>query len=430
MRQLNVLVFPCGSEIGLELHRSLKDVRFITLFGASSTADHGESVYKNYCGGLPFITEPGFLQAFIALLEEKRIDLVFPALDSVLAFLSAHRAQLPAALLTSCNDTVQVCRDKALTYARLSGCDFLPEVYASPAEVKAYPVLLKPAVGQGAQGVQVIPDEKELTAELARREAKQVICEYLPGAEYTADCFTDSTGALRYVSLRTRERVRSGISVRSALCPADDRVREIAETINRILPMRGVWFFQLKRNAAGEYRLLECATRVAGAMCLSRAAGVNLPLLTVFDALDMDVVIAPQTSAALVDRALYNVFSLPTGYSEVYIDYDDTLIINGRVNFTVLRFIYQCVERKIRVTLLTRHETDVREDMLAYRIFPALFDAVVCIPRSEKKTDHVRPAPNALLIDDSFAERTAFVSAFGGYAYGPDAVEALIDERV
>lgn len=53
---LNILVFPCGSEIALELHRSLKFSRHITLFGANSVDDHGKFVFENYIGGLPFFS--------------------------------------------------------------------------------------------------------------------------------------------------------------------------------------------------------------------------------------------------------------------------------------------------------------------------------------------------------------------------------------
>ena len=290
-------------------------------------------------------------------------------------------------------------------------------------------MIIKPAEGQGSQGFMILKSRAELEYELSQRSEPQVICEYLPGEEYTIDCFTDRHGEVRYASCRNRHRIKNGISVNSTLMPPDERIREIAGVINRKIPMRGVWFFQLKRNAAGEYRLLECATRVAGTMCLERAVGVNLPLLTVFDALGYDVSVSPQLATATVDRALYNVFTLDLDYDEVYVDYDDTLIVKDRVNFTVLRFIYQCVARKIRVTLLTRHETDVREDMQAFRIFPGLFDEIVCIPRSERKIDHVRPSAKALFIDDSFAERDAMVRAFGVTALGVDAVEALIDER-
>ena len=429
MEQLNIMVFPCGSEIGLELHRALKDVRFITLYGASSAEDHGRSVYKNYIGGIPYISDPSFVDALNAAVDANGIRFIFPALDSVIAALSRVRDKLHAELLTCADDAVQVCRSKARTYARLEGCDFLPRTYAGPEDVDAYPVIIKPAEGQGAQGFMILHSETELRYELSQRTEPQVICEYLPGEEYTIDCFTDRHGAVRYASCRSRRRIKSGISVNSALTPPDARVREIAEIINKKIPMRGVWFFQLKRNAAGEYRLLECATRVAGTMCLERAAGVNLPLLTVFDALGMDVDVAPQLQSAQVDRALYNVFKLDLNYSEVYVDYDDTLIIKDRVNFTVLRFIYQCVGRGIKVILLTRHETDVREDMKAFRIFPELFDKIICIPRSERKIDHVSPAPDALFLDDSFAERSAMRQAFGVTALGPDAAEALIDER-
>ena len=429
MEEQRIMVFPCGSEIALELHRALKDIRFVTLYGASSTEDHGKSVYKNYIGNIPYISDPSFVDALNAAIDANGIDWIFPALDSVIAALSRVRDRLHARLLTCADDAVQVCRSKARTYARLAGCDFLPGVYTGPEDVPGYPVIIKPAEGQGSQGFMVIKDRASLAYELSERTEPQVICEYLPGEEYTVDCFTDRHGAVRYASCRVRRRVKNGISVDSVLMPPDDRVREIAGIINEKIPMRGVWFFQLKRNANGEYRLLECATRVAGTMCLERAVGVNLPLLTLFDALDMDVSFAPQLKSASVSRALYNVFDAAPEYDRVYIDYDDTLIVKDRVNFTVLRFIYQCVERKIPVTLLTRHETDVRQDMQAYRIFPGLFDEIVCIPRSEKKTDHVSPPPKALFIDDSFAEREAMRRAFGIIALGPDSAEALIDER-
>ena len=46
-----VLVFPCGSEIGLELHRALGKAKEVVLYGASSVSDHGEFVYENHIPG-------------------------------------------------------------------------------------------------------------------------------------------------------------------------------------------------------------------------------------------------------------------------------------------------------------------------------------------------------------------------------------------
>lgn len=429
MKQLNILVFPCGSEIGLELHRALKDIRFITLFGGSSVDDHGKWVYKNYFGDIPFISDPSFVDVLNRYIDENNIDYIFPALDSVILALSQNRDKLHAKLLTCPHETVELCRSKSKTYERLSGCDFLPEIYSSLEQIKDYPVIIKPTESQGSQGFMILKNEEQLKYELSVRTDEQVVCEYLPGEEYTIDCFTDRHGKLRYAACRNRHRIKNGISVNSCVMEPDERVYEIAEIINQKMEFRGVWFFQLKKNSKGEYRLLECATRVAGTMCVQRAAGINLALLTVFDAEGYDVDLPERIEKVEVDRALHNVFKLGIDYDEVYMDFDDTVIVHDKVNFTVLRFIYQCVENKIPVILLTRHETDIIADLKAKRILPELFDEIICLPRSERKIDHVKPSKKALFVDDSFAERKSMHDAFGIYTLGVDAVEALIDER-
>ena len=74
MKHVNVLVFPCGSEVGLELNHALKDSSFITLFGASSVEDHGRCVFENYVGGIPFVTAPDFIEKINEVIAEKQID--------------------------------------------------------------------------------------------------------------------------------------------------------------------------------------------------------------------------------------------------------------------------------------------------------------------------------------------------------------------
>ena len=429
MQNVNILIFPCGSEVGLELHRALKDVKFITLFGASGADDHGRFVFRNYIGNVPFIDDPSFLSEFNRIIDENNIDFIFPALDSVIEALCKVREKLHAKLLTCPNDSALICRNKVKTYSRLSGCNFLPEIYNSVDDIKTYPVIIKPTESQGSQGFKIIDSKDELLRELTERKDQQVICEYLPGEEYTVDCFTDRHGVLRFVSIRNRERIRNGISVRSSLIETDDEIRNIAEIINSKMELRGVWFFQVKRNKAEQYRLLECATRIAGTMCLERGAGINLALLTVFDALDFDLEIEPLLPTAQVDRALYNTFRIDIDYDEVYVDFDDTLIIHGKVNRTLLSFLYQCVEQNKKIILLTRHNIDPLKDLISYRISPELFDKIIWVPFSEQKKDYITPSKKALFIDDSFAERKAMRERFSLTALGVDAVEALLDER-
>lgn len=424
-----MLVFPCGSEIGLELFRSLKDIRFVTLFGASSVCDHGEWVYGRYIGGLPYVTEPGLIDSLNACVDEHHIDYIFPAMDSVMLALSERRDELHATLLTSPEETVRVCRSKALTYERLRSCHFVPRTFPDADSVTVYPVLVKPSVGQGSQGVAKVEDAEELRCLLAERDEEQVICEYLPGEEYTVDCFTDRHGTLRYCKARVRYRVRNGISVSTWTIDDRPEVRAIAEEINGMLRFRGVWFFQLRRDWEGKLKLLECATRVAGTMCADRALGVNLPLLTVLDAMGLDVLIEPQAGGVEVDRALDSLYRLELDYDELYMDFDDTLIVHGRVNREALSLIYQCVERDIPVTLLTRHDGDIHADLRRARICEDLFTWIVEVGKGQKKSDCVRPGKKALVIDDSFAERKDMSDAFGIPALGVESIGALLDHH-
>jgi len=435
LKKVKILVFPCGSEIGLEIQRSLKDIYYIDLAGASSVDDHGRFVYEKYYGGIPFVNHPDFISKINELTERIKADFIFPALDDITLKLSEERENLNAKILTSEKLAVSVCRDKLLTYELLKKEYFCPEFYTDISEISKeaeYPVFVKPRTGQGSKGAVKINDYNDLENWLKKQESPQVVCEYLCGEEFTVDCFTDRKGELRYVSCRNRGRIKSGISVYSSLQPADEKVRKIAGIINEKLPMRGVWFFQLKQNNAGEYKLLEIAPRVAGTMCLQRAAGVNLPLLTVLDAMDCDVEILPQCDRAEVDRAFYNNFRLPFDFNELYIDFDDTIIIRGKVNTSVMRLLYQCANKKIPVYLVTKHDGDIREILKKYKISEDLFEKIYHIDPSDpnaKKTDIISPGRNALFLDDSFSERREITQKFNIPAYGVDSVETLIDWR-
>lgn len=430
MTQINLLVFPCGTEIALEIQRSLKDVPFITLFGASSVADHGAYVYQNYIEGVPFAGDKNCLKEINRIIEAYKIDFVFPAHDSVGLFLSENRENLKAKLLMSPAEAVTVCRDKLKTYRYFGGKAFVPAYWTSPDEVPQYPVFLKPTVGQGSQGAQKIGNREELVQCLASRKEPQVLCEYLEGEEYTIDCFTDRFHRLRYAAFRTRSRVRNGISVHSELLPMPEEVLQIAETINQRLPLRGVWFFQVKKDRQGTYKLLEAAVRVAGTMCVERAAGVNLPLLTVFDALGYDIKINQQFQTISVDRALYNCYSFPKSFDSVYVDFDDTLIVRGRVNPMLMAFLYQSVDEGLPITLVTKHRTDIYRSLKEYRISADIFREIISVDPEKEKTDFFTPSKDALYLDDSFSERQKVQERYQIVALGVDAIEALINWRL
>ena len=66
----NILVFPCGSEIALEVYRSVNKSTHFNLIGASSCDDHGKFIFENYIGGLPFITDKDFIPQIKKIVKE------------------------------------------------------------------------------------------------------------------------------------------------------------------------------------------------------------------------------------------------------------------------------------------------------------------------------------------------------------------------
>ncbi len=427
MKSTNILVFPCGSEVGLEINKSLRKISFINLFGGSSVDDHGAWVYENYISNIPYINDPEFVRKLNDICEKYKIDYIFPALDSVVLKVSEVRERLISEVLTSSKETVDICRSKDKTYRKLSGEYFLPIIYTDVDNIDNFPILMKPSVGQGAQGVKIISDTEELMYELNHRNEEQVICEYLPGTEYTVDCFTDRKGELKYCAHRSRRRIKNGISVNSLLEKYDEKILRIAEIINSKLEFRGAWFFQVKKSKNDEYKLMEVATRIAGTMCVERARGVNLPLLTVFDALGYDLKIDPQFDFVETDRALENCYKVKFEFDELYIDYDDTIIVHDKINLEAVALLYKCVNSNIPVYLITKHCKNIYSELSERNIAESIFKKIIHISATDNKCDYMLPSSKALFIDDSFAERERVSQRFGIKVLGVDAIEILLN---
>ena len=275
-----VLVFPCGSEIGLELHNSLRYAKEVELFGGTSVADHGEFVYANCIDKIPHVEADNFVDSLNAVIDSFRIDYVFPAHDSVVLklALAAKQRQLACEVVTSPFETCRICRSKWLTLNLYAKILRTPSVYENPDEIRDWPVFLKPDIGQGSKGTAKADNLDECVL-LLRQNPSLLILEYLPGAEYTVDCFTDRNRRLIFVGVRERTRIQNGISVNTK--PVHDpAAKAIAMKIIVVLELRGMWFFQLKRAADGDLALMEIAPRLAGGMGMYRNLGVNLALMS------------------------------------------------------------------------------------------------------------------------------------------------------
>lgn len=421
----NVLVFPCGSEIGLEIYRSVCYSTHYRLVGGSSVDDHGRFVYKDYIGGLPLVSDTNFISELNKVIKEHGIDLVFPAHDDVVVALAkaSDSGNLACEFVGSSIDTSEVARLKSLTYKRLEGIVPTPKRFDTKDVVESdLPVFIKPDKGQGSKGAQRIDSLAALR--LLDKNKKMIITEFLPGREFTVDCLSDHSGALLYAAGRERLRIANGISVRSSRIQ-DARLRSIAENINKALSFKGAWFFQLKERADGQLVLLEIAPRIAGTMGLSRAYGVNLPLLSLFIALDKPVSVEENNYDVIIDRALSNRYHHNITYDHVYIDFDDVILQDEVINIQVMAYVFQCFNQGKKVHLITRHAKDINTTLIERRL-ASLFDEVIALPKGAPKSDYIRDMP-AIFIDDSFAERDEVSRTLGIPVFDLHMVEILME---
>lgn len=420
-----ILVFPCGSEISLEIHRSLKYSAHFSLIGASSIEDHGHYVYEEYIGGLPFHNSSEFQDAIHKVVLEKKIDAIYPAMDAVAETLKNIEEKLGCIVIGSNSKASSICASKSATYALLDQKIPTPEVFNSTDSAK-YPAFIKPDRGYGSRNTAKVSDKSSAEDFLKNSKDKNLLLqEFLPGKEWTVDCFSDRHGSLLFSGARGRDRLSNGISVRTSPT-AEHRslFEDWAKFINKTLNPRGAWFFQARESSNGSPKLLEVAVRPAGSSGIFRCKGINFAMLSVFDAFNHDVTIHENQYGIELDRALESLYKIDISYNNIYIDLDDCIIINKKINTNIIKFIHQCINKNKKIYLITRHKTAPFETLKKYRI-SELFDEVIHITNNRSKSSYI-VKNNSIFIDDSYAERKEVASTLNIPVFSPDMVEALL----
>lgn len=421
-----VLVFPGATEIAMELRQSLAWCKEVTLFSAGSqVSNHAPFVFANFFA-ISSVGQPGWLDELSAVVEENQITHIFPAHDDALLALSENTARIKAKVITSPLETCRLTRSKTATLRRLSGIVPAPELFPDVRAVKSWPVFVKPDRGQGSQRTAMAQNADEL-ARLLAQDSDRIILEYLEGQEFTVDCFSDRERGLQYACGRQRRRIRSGIAMDSKVV-ADVRFRDYAEKISGAIELHGAWFFQVKADQAGVLKLMEVAPRIGGTSALSRVHGVNLPLLSLYESERLPVQVVPGDYSVEIDRALVNRYRHNIRYQTLYVDFDDTLVIHGRLNVELVKLLYQGINRGVRLVLLTRHNGDLTSQLRRWRL-DNLFDEIFHLKPTDTKADFVKEK-DAVFIDDSFAERKAVHDKTGIVSIDPSMIDLLFEDHV
>lgn len=91
----------------------------------------------------------------------------------------------------------------------------------------------------------------------------------------------------------------------------------------------------------GSLYLMEIAPRIAGTMAIHRVLGINFLLLSIYEYERVDIRILKNSYEIEIDRALQNRYKIYLQYEKIYLDLDDTLILNNKINILLISFIFQ-----------------------------------------------------------------------------------------
>lgn len=424
----NVLIFGGGSYNASQVYFALKDtVRYHPIL-ASSNDNHSTFISSDAVTDLPYDSDPGFIDALNACIDENQVEFVIPTHDTAALVLMENEAKIHATIVCSPLETTRACRYKSLTYEKLAGLDFVPKTYHRGDRDIQFPVFAKDDAGQGGRNALKINNYEDF--EKIDPRIDYVICEYLPGEEITIDCFTDRHGNIQFIQPRVRSRVLNGISARATPIELTDEIRGIIEGIASRLVFRGYWYVQCRQDKDGKFKLMEISTRFAGTFVLSKNLDVNLPLLAVSDFAGMDVNILPNTCGIVLDKSYIDRYQIEYDYQRVYIDFDDTLVFDRkRYNTEAMRFLFQCLNHGKELVLVTKHAYDIRETAKNIRFDLGIFDQIIEVPLEKPKYLYMDNQVPSIFVDNAFAERMAVKEHLHMPTFDVTNIEALIDWR-
>lgn len=161
---------------------------------------------------------------------------------------------------------------------------------------------------------------------------------------------------------------------------------------------------EIRRRLAGEYTVVGL-DRACHHWSAYRAVGVNIPLLYIQDYLqrrfEIFHFVDPGHLTVVGDAALSYCFEL----KHIFVDLDETLIIDTRRVDYVTTFLERCAAAGTRLSIISRHEHDIPATLARAGIEAELFENIHAVAQGTKKSTCVLNPDGAIFIDNEFAER-------------------------
>jgi hypothetical protein len=204
-------------------------------------------------------------------------------------------------------------------------------------------------------------------------------------------------------------------------------LKNLATQINEIFELNGPWYFQAKSKEQNNrnIKVLEISSRIPGSAVWSRAQGVSMAELGIWNHQSIKVSVLQNHSLFKLEREISSKLMLSSEYSHVYVDLDDTLIRKGKLDPWGIAFLIQEKNSGKSIHLITKSLTSNLERTLRENHLIGIFSSLSHLDLAQEKRDFVLEK-DSIFIDDSFTERRRVSEAHGIPCFGPDIFRIMV----
>lgn len=404
---MNILVVPGTNRCAAEIIDSLSSMKDITLFGGGSDLGSASDFpYEKYFYLSDISDAKAAIENLTSIISDKAnsIDCVILTHDQWIY--ETRNLEITGPRIIKHNyRAIEIASFKTKTYEFFNEIIRVPNIYKSKEAINSFPIFAKPDRGQGSRGSKVINSSVELEQYLNSQIENYVLCEYLPGKEFTIDCFSNKDSGVIYKSARERTQIEGGVAVGTKTINLPE-IDSLAETISLEMNLCGAWFFQVKEDFNGDLVLMEIGLRIAGASGIQRTRGINLMAAWLYQENNIDVrILNPIINSEIKKISESKTLTYNKRINRIYIDLDDTILLpNGSLNHDLVSCLTLARNQGIPLILITRHSGDLKQALIPLHSV-LQFDEVCWIRDGQPKSSYINSDNFFLFIDDSFRER-------------------------
>ena len=257
-------------------------------------AYHFKYTDKKVCGYYEIGEEDKTYESILKAVKSTRYDIIVPMIDFAATILSKHKETLEKycgcvyvndyGIFSMASDklnTMKVCMQNGIPCPKTIECDSINQV---DVDKLSFPVVVKPRVGFGAKGFNIVEKKEELESVFEKVREKfgsALIQEYIPrgGEQYQVEMVLNGNGELKSFLLMDKIRwypVDGGSSTLNKTI-FDDEIKESCISLLRKLGWVGYASLDLIRDPRDNVaKIMEINPRINGTVKLCFFAGIDI----------------------------------------------------------------------------------------------------------------------------------------------------------